>query len=526
MVAAVGAPGLETVCSMPEGCNAFAATADGQIAAFGPQSDGRLRFVWNGVAKEPFDGLVEMRDKSPAISASPNGAHLAYVGLRGGRAFVGRDGGEDASFGDFSRSVPPVFSHDGGHLAYGVIVGGDGRLVLDGQLVGAAAVAPIEAVFSPDGARLAFVELRAAPDGGHDVRIVLDGHPGEWFRGMRNARGAMQFSPDGRRFANYRIDTKGHGQWVIDGVPMRLVNDAHPISLARLRGVGVLDPPLVARFSSDGRRFAWFADLIDRGVAIVEDDLAGPSFKAVGTPVFSPDSRRLAYVAQTFAGNWTLVVDGVAADDLRATDAGVPVFSPDSRHVAVAFSHDEGGVFHRRHLVRMIQDGVPLLDVPGDVACQHVAFSPDGQRLGWWVQSGPETTVMVNLDSVASVGQIVGYQVFTSSGRFAFAATTPGKGATVYIDGLAGPRAEELFLPRTARMQTWAVDDDEPITPFAVSPDGEHVCWAGRFGDRVRPVVDDRVGPTFEDIIAWDFDASGVARWWVQRGDTISIATL
>jgi hypothetical protein len=525
MVAVLGALGLETVCSMPEGCNAFAATADGHVAAFWPQSDGRLRFVWDGVAGDPFDGLVEMRDKSAAIFVSPDGAHLAYVGLRGGRGFVGRDGGEDASFGDFSRSVPPVFSHDGGHLGYGVIVGDDGRLVLDGQIVGDAPLAPIEVVFSADGV-LAFVEMRAAPDGGHDVRIVLDGHPGEWFRGMRNARGAMQFSPDGRRFASYRIDTRGHGQWVIDGVPMRLVNDAHPVSLARMRGVGVLDPPLVARFSPDGSRFAWFADLVDGGVAIAEDDLPGPSFKAVGKPVFSPDSRRLAYVAQTLAGTWTLVVDGRPTDELRSTDAGVPVFSPDSRHVAVALCHDEGGVFRRRHLVRMIQDGAPLLEVPGDVACQHVVFSPDGQRLGWWVQTGPETTVMVDLDRVATVGQIVGYQVFTASGLLAFAATTPGKSATVYLDGLAGPRAEELLLPRTARMETWSVDDDAPITPFAVSPDGGHVCWAGRFADGVRPVVDDRVGPILEDIIAWDFDASGVARWWVRQGDTISIATL
>lgn len=526
MLAVLEAHRLETVCSLADRCTVFAATADGHIAASWPQSDGRIRFMWDGVAGEPFDGLVELRDKSAAIFASPDGAHLAYVGIRGGLAFVGRDGAEDASFGDFSRSVPPVFSHDGGHLAYGVIVGDDGRLVLDGRIVGDAPLAPIEAAFSPDGTRLAFVEMRAAPDGGHDVRIVLDGHPGDWFRGMRNARGAMQFSPDGRRFASYRIDTKGHGQWVIDGVPMRLVNDSHPISLARMRGVGVLDPALVARFSPDGRRFAWFADSVDGGVAIAEDDLPGISFKAVGKPVFSPDSRRLAYLARTSAGAWTVVVDGKPTNEVTATDAGVPVFSPDSRHLAVAFSHEEGGVFRRRHLVRMIQDGVPLIDVPGDVACQHVAFSPDGQRLGWWAQTGAETTVMVNLDIVATVGQIVGYQIFTPSGRLAFAATTPGSGATVYVDGLPGPRAEELFLPRTARMQTWAVEDDKPITPFAVSPDGEHVCWAGRFADGVRPIVDDQVGPTFDDIIAWEFDASGMARWWVQRGDTISIATL
>ena len=56
---------------------------------------------------------------------------------------------------------------------------------------------------------------------------------------------------------------------------------------------------------------------------------------------------------------------------------------------------------------------------------------------------------------------------------------------------------------------------------FAVSTDGEHVIWAGVFGEESRPVFDDAVGPVFDSIISSAFSPDGRATWWAQRGDVI-----
>ena len=278
--------GEQAVCTLPAGLSADAVTLDGHVIALWPQGDGTLRFTWDGEAGAPFDGIASMRDKTSAAFASPDGRHLAYVGMRGDLLFVGRDGREDPPMGFFSRSVPPVFSRDGRHLAYAGGTMGDPRLVFDGELVGEHTAAPVAAVFSPDGERFAYVEMRR--DDRVEARVVLDGVPGEWMPGVRNAGGVMQFSPDSRRFAYCRIDGKLHVQWVVDGVAQQLSDEVRHIGLAQIRRIGVVEPPLIACFSPDSRRFAYFADVPEKGVAVVEDDVPGPRFKGSAR---SPSAR-------------------------------------------------------------------------------------------------------------------------------------------------------------------------------------------------------------------------------------------
>ena len=93
----------QALVTLPPGCAPDAVTSDGHVVAFWPQPDG-LRFAWDGVPGELLDDLVVMRDKTSVLFCSDDGAHLAYVGLRGEGLFVGRDGGEDAPVEAFSRS--------------------------------------------------------------------------------------------------------------------------------------------------------------------------------------------------------------------------------------------------------------------------------------------------------------------------------------------------------------------------------------------------------------------------------------
>jgi len=512
---------VKTVCSHPPGCGADAVTADGHVIAFCPESDGRVRFLWDGVAGAPFDGLVELRDKSTAVFSSEDGAHVAYVGRRGEKVFVGRDNREEPPFDAFSGSVPPTFGGGGRHLAYAAQVpGGDFRLIVDGEPMGTTSVAPIAAVFSPDGERLAYVEMRGEGRGEIEHRIVLDGREGDWFRGMRNATGAMQFSPDGRRFAYYAIDGKGHARWFLDVVAQRLVNDVRPLGLTRIRGIAVLDPALPARFSPDSQRFAYFADVVEKGVAIVEDDVPGPLFRGVGLPVFSPDSRHLAYAAETSPKKMTLVLDGAMSGEWPATSAGEPIFSPDSRRVAVTLQRDEGGFLRKRQLYTVAVDGRSYPEEPGDDVSLRPAFSPDGARVAWWLQRGTDSVLVI--DGVVHLGAaFVGSDLrFDPSGRIVHASRF-GTSHTISVDDRPGPLADAVvgLFPASEVFshRPWP----ESTVPFRLSADGLHVAWAGLFGDQMCPVLDDEVGPTFDLIIDCRFDDDGAAVWWAMRGEVV-----
>jgi hypothetical protein len=510
---------VETACTLPPGHFADAVTADGHVMSLWERPGGRVRFGWDGHAEHPtFDGIERMRDGSGAIFCSADGAHVAYVGMRGAQRFVGRDGTEDAPLEAISRSVPPAFSRDGRHLAYGGGTAGAFHLVLDGQPVGELQVAPIAAVFSPDGERLAYAEMRGETRTEAELRIVVDGAPGEWFAGMRNAGGVMQFSPDSLRFAYCRMDGDLTVRWVIDGVTQRAFAEVPRVNMARLRGVGVLEPPLAACFSPDGRRFAYFADVPEKGVAIVEDDAAGPVLKAVGRPVFSPDSRRLAYAAQTFDGRYGVVVDGVLGPTWDAKDVALPVFSPDSRHVAVVRGRQEGGILRRRTLLALVVDGLVVAELPGDDASSSPRFSPDSGHVAWWVQHGEHPQVMLDDHPLPGGASALSGPVFTRAGNLVYsAALEQGKVGTVLVDGRPGPFAEGLATPRTLLHEFGRDLAPDPRVPFAVSPDGEHVAWIGRFGDDWRPVLDDRVGPAFFAPLAASFGPDGRPTWYLQR---------
>jgi hypothetical protein len=515
---------VEPAVTMPPSRQIDAVTSDGHAVSFWPRPNGGLRFAWDGRAEHPpFDQLGELRDGSPAVFVSADGAHVAYMAYRDGRMFVGRDGGESPAYADLTRSVPPVLSHDGSHMAYGAGDGEEYHLILDGQRVSDLPIAPIQAVLSPDGSRLAFVEMRPRdedPDE-YDVRVVLDAQPGPWIAGMRNDTGVMQFSPDGRRFA-YREHTDDlRVRWVVDGVAQQWATDpvhfrdvVHRLK-TRVAAVGDRVP---ATFSPDSSRFAYAADVPERGVAIVEDDVPGPVVKAVYPPVFSPDSRHLAYLARQFDDRLTLVIDGSPGPAWVAADATGPTFSPDGRHVAVTFGREEGGFLRRNRLCSLVVDGRVVFEQVADDILGKPSFSPDGNHVAWWFLRGEERRLMVDADPYPGVGNVESVPVYTTAGRLVCAVRTPdGAASTVMMNGRLGPPAENHDTMGSALRQWGRELAPDPLLPFAVSPDGTHVAWVGLFRGEWCPVLDDRVGPGFSMPFTWSFDADGRATWYLQR---------
>jgi hypothetical protein len=175
-------------------------------------------------------------------------------------------------------------------------------------------------------------------------RIVLDGRPGDWFAGTRNA--PVRCNSAQTVVVSLRaIDGDGRARWYVDGV-RSVFNEALSLTLARFRGISVLEPPLPARFSPDGQRFACFADVVEKGVAIIEDDVPGRSSE-LRAPVFAPTRDTSRTSGGHTARRWPRDRRRVSSE-WDATGTGEPVFSPDSRRVAVTLERATGGLLQRK----------------------------------------------------------------------------------------------------------------------------------------------------------------------------------
>lgn len=523
---------IEPLFSLPPRCTVDAMTPGGHGIGFFATDDGRVRACWDDHLGDPFDQVAQLRDGSTAITVSDDGEHVAYVGIRDGGCFVGRDDREEAPFYDMTGSVVPVFSHCGAHLAYGAglepspdsVPSGwaEFRLIVDGEAANTKPVAPVQVVFSPTGDHIAFVEIRAIDGNQVEERIVVDGVPGPWFDGMRNAMGAMQFSPDGRRFAYYRTDGSLRARWIVDGQAQRWTDDVRSFSLARLRRVGIVEPQLPACFSPDSRRFAYAADVDGRGVAVVEDDVEGPRFKEVGMPVFSPDSQHLAYTARTFSNTVCLVLDGEAGPEWQASELSSPVFSRDSRHAAILYRKMEGHFLRKRKLVGCFVDQESVAEVEGDDFYADPVFSPDSEHVAWWLGHYPRIEMMLDDGLHAPEYAPRSAAAFAPTGDLVYAVAIPPAGReTILMGGRLGPVADFVTTDQSTKAVYVDLRTGHPILPFAVAPDEEHVAWAGVFGEEARPAIDDRTGPAFDRVFGARFGASGTATWFAQRDETV-----
>jgi WD40-like Beta Propeller Repeat len=457
----------ELLVAGPEGAQ-YDWTADGRhVISLEDAGQGRVRVAWDGRASEPFE-LKPQRSGNP-FAWSPGGLHVAWYGVRGRQMFVAVDGAEYPCEG-VTRSVPPTFSDAGGHVAYGVYVGGIARLMFDGQLLGDWRPAPIRPVFSVDGARFAFVAENLELKDGQSRRnyrqwVVLDGVAQPETEGISATEEyGLQFSPDGRRFLYGRLEGKTI-RLVVDGT----MSDAYP---------AIAFPT----FSPDSRRLVYAAGRPD-SLSIAGDGVAtGKAYERIGSPVFSPDSSRLGFFAVLSRGHGVAVLDGVEGPEF--SDAwGNPVFSDDSRHVAYLAMHKSGGFLSRSMTVSLMRDGIA--GSTWDEVSSEPHFSPDSAHVAFSGRRGKQWHSVVDDVPGPGFGQ-VGPPRFSSTGRLGYLALEhdPQGGDTyrLVVDGIQPP-----YMTQPAEVTA--------TESFLFSADGEHVATAGRVDDRWRPIVDDTIGP-------------------------------
>jgi hypothetical protein len=272
--------------------------------------------VIDGVKKGPF---VDVGQVKMSIRGE-----VAYdvADARGQRVVTGR--GESPRYETVQEMM---FSPDGARLAY-VVRQADGRerVVVDG--VPGPVFGNIDLdylVFSPDGKRLAYVASRG--EFGDPQMVVVDGRPGRSFAKVQDP----MFDRTGRHVAYIASDGTSE-QVVIDGRPG-----------ARFDDVAILTPG-DGTFYYGGRRGGQNIDVYWPGAQwfiVAGTTVHGPyerinpngyfTGNAWLNLVVSPDGRHVAYRVKD-GDAWTMHVDGEPA----ATSEEMiepPVFSPDSRWV-------------------------------------------------------------------------------------------------------------------------------------------------------------------------------------------------
>jgi WD40 repeat protein len=225
----------------------------------------------------------------------------------------------------------------------------------------------------------------------------------------------------------------------------------------------------------DGNRVA-YRSLSGGGACVVIDGVAGRAYREIGkgTPLFSPDSKRVAYFAQHQDDfKWAAVVDGAeskAYDNIKEM-----AFSPNSKHLAF--------VAQAEHAHFVVVDGMEQKRHSDTTVTgvSNITFSPDGQRLAykvWTRGENPHEFVVVDGQEGPTWNGIDFICFSPDSRHVAYLAKLWDGNAwvkLVVLDGHEGGRYDE-------------------IGDFFFSPDSKRVAYGarayGRNGGKPIAVVD------------------------------------
>jgi len=268
--------------------------------------------------------------------------------------------------------------------------------------------------------------------------------------------------------------------------------------------------------SPDGRHYASIDRQTETSYTVIIDGKAGREFAKVTPVIFSPDSKRIAYVGTTKDGQTMLVVQGHGKTETTVNgEVDMLTFSPDSKNLAYVLTNEEGAhvvingktLPSRKPLTKIehltFSPGTNILiyvyyqndkDLPCGVKCLFdmpsngipVIMSADGKRLvnvyreeGMFtlqdvkVGKNPDGSFSIDAGSSErecdSVHSVV---ISPDDNRLAYAATDGGKSLAV-LDGVDGKAY-----------------DDIAKGSLAFSPDSKHFAYLAKSGDDWFIVID------------------------------------
>lgn len=200
-------------------------------------------------------------------------------------------------------------------------------------------------------------------------------------------------------------------------------------------------------FGADGKHWAFSGKRGDRWTAVL-NGVEGKTYDAVDRLHFSADGLRVGYVAELL-GQAAAVIDGVVGKFYGGVNG--LVFSADGKHSAYIAAR---GTALNNHIDdAVVLDGLEQKPYP-QIVPASVQLSPDGKRLALATASALGK-VRVVVDGVPSKQE--------------------------YDDVKQGPNGDRVLR---------------------FSPDGKHLAFEARRGEKWMLVVDDQEGPAYDDIKA------------------------
>src|SRR5262249_51120229 len=248
------------------------------------------------------------------------------------------------------------------------------------------------------------------------------------------------------------------------------------------------------------------------GYFVVLDGVEGKPFEwiSVGAPVFSPDSKRTAYVARR-DGKEVVVVDGLPDPPCDYVEASPIRFSPDSKHLA--------------YPARRGNSSAAIMDGKEIDRGQHIGlirFSPDGRRYAYVVLNGETRRVVVDGMPGNQYNQVGNQILFSADSKHVLYRATGAGGDFIVLDGQEGkyrgiirendydlsPGGKPVYLVDRGPGEIYAVIGQETTGPYdrvigmpIFSPDGSRFAFAVRRIDGKQTVITDgAAGPAFDRI--------------------------
>ncbi len=432
------------------------------------------------VLKTTYKSLGKMEPDIVFLAVSPDNRHLAYVVQRAGKLFVVADGVQHKAY-DWISEDTPVFSPDGRRMAYVAMAQAEDKgpfPVVDGVELKQFFAAGMYLRFSQDGRRLAYAAAHRAEEG---QCVVVDEVAGKEYDGI--GKDSLRFSPDGRRFA---YGSRRGNKWCM------------VIDCQEQKAYDGLGTSLI--FSPDSQRWAYVGEQ-HRGLwrmrrkmdCVVVDGVESGYYDgtALGSPIFSPDSKRVAYGASRHNAMFA-VVDGKEEQAYERLE--FLTFSPDSRKLAyVAWGPVAGHEGLRRdHAFRAVVNGVegkPYLDI----SLSGIRFSPDSERTayvmqnfeGWWavidgVEQGPYQGIGEGCPLFSPDSRHCAYTAWRerTGKRVVVVDGTPSQDYDA-VGGLAFSPGSRRLAYAAKRGATWCivVDHDQTADVYDAMLDGSALVW-------------------------------------------------
>lgn len=241
-------------------------------------------------------------------------------------------------------------------------------------------------------------------------------------------------------------------------------------------------------FSPDSKRVGYSAFVKHRRFVVIDGKEGAPYQYYASTeagPIFSPDSRRIAYVTSEAKSGLMKVfwVRSVVVDETRHnqydTINSLPIFSPDSSRVAYI-----AGLEKKQFVV---VDGVP--SAPYDHIETQPLFSPDGAHITYAAQSEQKHTIVLDNKEINHCdGIVAGTLVYSPDGK-------QRAYATLTIGGKSGTTATAVIAGKEQRQYNQIA-----INSLIFSPDGKRVAYAGQTGDKWFLNVDGKEQKQYNEI--------------------------